>query len=101
MIEVVDYDPAWMKRFQALRFEYVQAFSAARVPVVAVEHVGSTSVVGLAAKPIIDCDIVIEEPHVQAASTVLISLGFIPLGELGIPQRWAFDEPQRLGGTNT
>jgi GrpB-like predicted nucleotidyltransferase (UPF0157 family) len=101
MIEVVDYDPAWMKRFQALRDEYVQAFSAAWVPVVAVEHVGSTSVAGLAGKPIIDCDIVVEEAHVPAASAVLISLGFTPLGELGIPQRWAFDEPERLAGTNT
>ena len=62
---------------------------------------GSTSVPGLAGKPIIDCDIVVEEPDVEAASAVLIGLGFQPLGELGIPQRWAFDEPGRLAGTNT
>jgi GrpB-like predicted nucleotidyltransferase (UPF0157 family) len=101
MIEVVDYDPAWTARFEALRSEYAAALSAARVPVVAIEHVGSTSVPGLAAKPIIDCDIVVVEPHVEAATAVLVSLGFTPLGELGIPQRWAFDEPERLAGTNT
>ena len=101
MIEVVDYDPVWVERFEALRSEYVVALSEAGVPVVAIEHVGSTSVPGLAAKPIIDCDIIVEEPHVEAASAVLISLGFTPLGELGIPQRWAFDEPERLAGTNT
>jgi GrpB-like predicted nucleotidyltransferase (UPF0157 family) len=28
-------------------------------------------------------------------------LGFTPLGELGIPERWAFKEPDRLAGTNT
>ena len=75
--------------------------SAAAVPVVAIEHVGSTSVPGLAAKPVIDCDIVVAEAHVTAASNVLMSLGFAPLGELGIPLRWAFKEPARLSGTNT
>lgn len=81
--------------------EYAAALSAAGVPVVAIEHVGSTSVPGLAAKPIIDCDIVVEEAHVEAACAVLVSLGFAPLGELGIPQRWAFAEPERLKGTAT
>ena len=47
---------------------------------------------GPAAKPIIDCDIVVREADVVAASNVLMSLGFTPLGELGIPQRWAFKE---------
>ena len=55
----------------------------------------------LTAKPIIDCDIVVAEKDVSAASDVLIGLGFAPLGELGIPQRWAFKEPARLAGTNT
>ena len=84
-----------------LRSEYAEALSAAGVPVVAIEHVGSTSVPGLAGKPVIDCDIVVEEHDVEAASAVLAGLGFQPLGELGIPQRWAFDEPERLAGTNT
>lgn len=101
MIEVVDYDPVWADRFEALHSEYTGALSAAGVPVVAIEHVGSTSVPGLAVKPIIDCDIIVEERHVEVASAVLVSLGFTPLGELGIPQRWAFDEPDRLAGTNT
>ncbi|MGW0229359.1 GrpB family protein [Actinopolymorpha singaporensis] len=101
MITVEEYDPAWLERFQALRDEYEAAMAAAGVPVVAIEHVGSTSVPGLAAKPVIDCDIIVREAHVAAASEVLVSLGFVPLGELGIPQRWAFREPTRLSGTNT
>ena len=75
--------------------------AAAEVPVMAIEHVGSTSVPGLAAKPVIDCDIVIAEQDLACASQVLAGLGFTPLGELGIPLRWAFKEPQRLAGTNT
>jgi GrpB-like predicted nucleotidyltransferase (UPF0157 family) len=101
VIEVRDYDPAWPERFAALRDEYAEALAAAGVPVIAIEHVGSTAVPGLAAKPAIDCDIVVEAQHVAAASAVLEGLGFEPRGELGIPQRWAFREPDRLVGTNT
>ncbi|WP_020576692.1 GrpB family protein [Actinopolymorpha alba] len=101
MIRVVEYDPVWPQRFEALRQEYAEAMAAADVPVVTIEHVGSTSVPGLAAKPVIDCDIVVSSRDVDAASRVLVSLGFRPLGELGIPQRWAFKEPERLAGTNT
>jgi GrpB-like predicted nucleotidyltransferase (UPF0157 family) len=101
VVTVVDYDPEWPARFETLRHEYAAAMDAAGVACVAIEHVGSTSVSQLAAKPIIDCDIVVVEEDVSAATDVLIGLGFAPLGELGIPQRWAFKEPARLAGTNT
>jgi GrpB-like predicted nucleotidyltransferase (UPF0157 family) len=38
---------------------------------------------------------------VAAAAQALTGLGFRPLGDLGIPLRWAFREPYRLAGTNT
>jgi GrpB-like predicted nucleotidyltransferase (UPF0157 family) len=101
VISVVEYDPTWPQRFEQLRREYAEAMAAAGVPVVSIEHVGSTSVPGLAAKPIIDCDIVVAEDDVPAASQVLVDLQFRPLGEDGIPLRWAFKEPERLVGTNT
>jgi GrpB-like predicted nucleotidyltransferase (UPF0157 family) len=101
VIVVVEYDPDWPRRFDELRREYAAAMTAAWVPVVAIEHVGSTSVPGLAAKPVIDCDIVVAEQDVPAASTVLMGLGFTPEGDLGIPLRWAFTEPERLARTNT
>jgi GrpB-like predicted nucleotidyltransferase (UPF0157 family) len=101
MIPVVEYRLEWPGRFELLRQEYARAMAVAGVPVAAIEHVGSTSVPGLAAKPVIDCDIVVAAPDVPAASRVLAGLGFRPLGELGIPLRWAFKEPARLAGTNT
>jgi GrpB-like predicted nucleotidyltransferase (UPF0157 family) len=101
VILVVEYDPRWPTRFEGLRREYAGAMAGASVPLVTIEHVGSTSVPGLAAKPVIDCDIVVAEPDAAAASEVLVGLGFRPLGELGIPLRWAFKEPERLAGTNT
>jgi GrpB-like predicted nucleotidyltransferase (UPF0157 family) len=101
VIVVGEYDRGWPRRFDQLRREYSAAMAAAGVPVVAIEHVGSTSVPGLAAKPVIDCDIVVAGPDVAAASEVLTGLGFKHLGELGIPLRWAFKEPQRLAGAST
>lgn len=101
VILVVDYDASWPARFERLRAEYAGALAAAGVPVVAIEHVGSTSVPGLAAKPIIDCDIVVEPEHVAAAAAVLVGLGFTARGDLGVPLREAFAEPARLAGTNT
>jgi GrpB-like predicted nucleotidyltransferase (UPF0157 family) len=101
VILVVEYDPAWPVRYEQLREEYAEAMAAVGVPVVSIEHVGSTAVPGLAAKPVIDCDIVVAGQDVAAASHVLCGLGFTPLGELGIPLRWAFKEPKRLAPTNT
>src|SRR5690242_11815608 len=101
MIEVREYDAGWADRFEELRSEYQAALDAAGVPVVAIEHVGSTAVPGLAAKPVIDIDIVVAAEHVGAASDVLVGLGFEPRGDLGIPQRWAFYAPERLAGTHT
>jgi len=69
-------------------------------PFISIEHVGSTSVPGLAAKPVIDCDIVVHAEDVQPASEALTDAGFVELGELGIPQRWAFKEPPRLADSN-
>lgn len=101
MIRVVDYDPSWPTRFAVLATEYRRAFERAGVEVIAIEHVGSTAVPGLAAKPVVDCDIVVAADQVARASEVLIGLDFRPVGELGIPHRWAFVEPPRLAGTNT
>ena len=51
-IVIADYDPAWPLRFEAERELIFQ--TCGRAPFVAIEHIGSTSVPGLAAKPIID-----------------------------------------------
>ncbi|MGQ4517161.1 GrpB family protein [Streptomyces sp. DW26H14] len=49
-VEVVDYDPAWPARFAAERALLAGVLPGAS----AIEHVGSTSVPGLCAKPTID-----------------------------------------------
>lgn len=58
-IVIVDYDPAWPERFaeHAERIGTALGDRALRV-----EHVGSTAVPGLAAKPIIDILLVVDDP---------------------------------------
>lgn len=51
-IVIADYDPGWVAKFEAAREAMFVA--CGRDAFVAIEHVGSTAVPGLAAKPIID-----------------------------------------------
>jgi GrpB-like predicted nucleotidyltransferase (UPF0157 family) len=90
-ILVVDYDPSWPATFAALRAPIDRALGNIAV---SVEHVGSTSVPGLAAKPIIDIDAVIASPaDVPAAIERLATLGYMHSGTLGIEGREAFESP--------
>jgi GrpB-like predicted nucleotidyltransferase (UPF0157 family) len=63
----------------------------------AVEHVGSTAVPGLPAKPIVDLDAVIPAPaDLPAAVARLAARGYVHEGDLGIPGREAFRPPPDL-----
>ena len=57
-ITLVDYDPEWPKKFQ---FEYTRIKELLGNRALAIEHVGSTSVPGLPAKPIIDILLVVAD----------------------------------------
>jgi GrpB-like predicted nucleotidyltransferase (UPF0157 family) len=61
---------------------------------VAIEHVGSTAVPGLAAKPIIDLDVVIaDRSDLPMVIERLRPLGYLHEGDLGVPGREAFTTP--------
>ncbi len=90
-ITVVDYDPHWPEVFTDIRDALVVALT--EIPVVAIEHVGSTSVPGLAAKPIVDVDVVVRRQFVSRAIDALQLVGYEPLGDLGIPDRYALKAP--------
>ena len=99
MIEVVEYDPVWAATFQQLAARYAAALVS--VPVVAIEHVGSTSIPGLAAKPVIDIDVVVESAHLAAAIEAMERIGFTSQGVMGIDERWALRAPAGFVRTNT
>jgi GrpB-like predicted nucleotidyltransferase (UPF0157 family) len=90
-LEVVDADPEWPEAFRAIA-SYVTPFLANNV--VRIEHVGSTSVPGLAAKPIIDIDVVVEsESLFRPTITLIESAGYTWVGDLDVTGREAFDAP--------
>lgn len=93
-IIVVDYDPAWPALFASLRAPVAAALGDLAA---AIEHVGSTAVPGLAAKPVIDMDVAISSAHMlQQAIERLAGLGYTHEGERGIVGRAAFGWPRRL-----
>jgi GrpB-like predicted nucleotidyltransferase (UPF0157 family) len=90
-IIVLDYDPNWPGLFQSLRKRIADTLGDRAA---AIEHVGSTAVPGLAAKPIIDIDVLLaSETMLTAAIERLASLGYVHRGNLGIPEREAFRAP--------
>jgi GrpB-like predicted nucleotidyltransferase (UPF0157 family) len=88
---VVAYDPGWPGMFQRLR----DRIDAALTGVAHVtEHVGSTAVPGLAAKPVIDIDVVVpDQSAVKAVIEALAAAGWQHQGDLGITGREAFWPP--------
>lgn len=85
---VLPYDASWKTAFNDIRRELEAALGDLAV---SIEHVGSTSVEGLSAKPIIDIDVVIRDYSVfDAVVRKLASVGYIHEGDLGIKDREAF-----------
>jgi len=73
-IVVLDYDPAWPLRFEAERARIVAALGPRAL---AVDHIGSTSVPGLAAKPIIDiCVTVADSADETSYLGALVEAGY-------------------------
>ena len=87
-VVVLPYDAKWKSDFEKIRQEIENAIGDL---IVGVEHVGSTSVDGLSAKPCIDIDVVIEDYSVfDDVIDKLESIGYIHEGNLGIEDREAF-----------
>jgi GrpB-like predicted nucleotidyltransferase (UPF0157 family) len=67
-VTLVEWTPAWAKRFQRERARILEAVGDAAL---GIEHIGSTSVPGLAAKPIVDILLIVpdvedEDPYLPA-----------------------------------
>jgi GrpB-like predicted nucleotidyltransferase (UPF0157 family) len=90
VIEIIDYDPIWISYFLVEKDLLTNVIGC---NLVSIEHVGSTSIKGLAAKPIID--ILIEVTNITELDSVsedLESLGYVVKGENGISGRRYFQK---------
>lgn len=86
----MEYDPRWPQQFEELRARIVDCLGPLAGTI---EHVGSTAVPGLAAKPIIDIDVLLRSADFSEAITLLAVLGYQHRGDLGVPGREAFRSP--------
>jgi len=87
-VEVVPYNPVWKEWFAELRKIIWPHISDVAIDFV---HIGSTSIPGMSAKPIIDIDIIIDSfdkfPEIRSRLT---RIGYYHRGNLGIEGREAF-----------
>lgn len=87
-ILIMDYDPEWLRLYEK---ERALICSALGDTVADIQHVGSTAVPGLVAKPVIDIligvrDLSLDEKNIEALSEI----GYEYRGEAGIPGRLFF-----------
>ena len=87
-IIVLPYDEQWKHDFLQIKAELTNALGQLAIEI---EHVGSTSVQGLSAKPIIDIDVVIKDySELENVISALGKIGYQHKGNLGITGREAF-----------
>jgi GrpB-like predicted nucleotidyltransferase (UPF0157 family) len=87
-VTVEDYKPEWKNEFERISNELMAVLAG---KIISIEHVGSTSVEGLAAKPIIDIDIdIVTDKNFEDVKQALEFIGYLYEGDLGISGREAF-----------
>ncbi len=93
-VVVVPYDPQWPRTFDAI---HDTLWPVVQHAAMRLEHVGSTAVPGLSAKPVVDACIVVASPRdLPYIIRALATLGYTSRGNLGVPDREAFAAPPSL-----
>lgn len=85
------YNPEWPLKFLEVHEQLSSILKD--VPIISIEHVGSTSIPSMKAKPILDIDIITPASALEAATKALTSAGYTDCGEMGISGRFAFRQP--------
>jgi GrpB-like predicted nucleotidyltransferase (UPF0157 family) len=89
---VQPHNPSWALHFAKVRDNLLSILK--EIPILSIEHVGSTSIPDLLAKPVLDIDIVVPNNDVlESARTALVAAGYTDLGEMGIKDRVGFRQP--------
>ena len=89
-VEVKPYDEQWGSMFEEETRKLYGIFGGEMIDI---HHIGSTSVSGLHAKPIIDMMPVVKDIHrMNDYNTAMIAIGYEPKGENGIAGRRYFQK---------
>jgi GrpB-like predicted nucleotidyltransferase (UPF0157 family) len=92
-VELVDHDPTWAQQFEGERAALAVVFDGQAV---GIEHIGSTSVPDLCAKPIVDVLVGLRELELTDEQVAAMErLGYRYLGEHGLPGRLFFRKEPR------
>lgn len=76
---VVPYQESWKTQFEDIKSQISPVFGD---DLVAIEHVGSTSIIGMSAKPTIDILVIVRDvTAVDQVNPQMESLGYVPLGD--------------------
>ena len=87
-VTILPYDTGWQSDFEKIKNEIENAIGDL---IIDIEHVGSTSVQGMSAKPCIDIDVIIKDYSIfDNVVNRLADIGYIHEGDLGIKDREAF-----------
>ena len=84
---VEQYNPEWPRQFEEIRKFLGEEIGKSCVRI---EHVGSTSIPGMTAKPIIDLVLVINKEKFEGIKALLEERGYLHEGDKGIKEREAF-----------
>jgi GrpB-like predicted nucleotidyltransferase (UPF0157 family) len=94
-VVVVPFEPHWVESFSHARDEAAVAIGPT---LTAFHHIGSTSIPGIYAKPIIDMLAVVSDPGaLDQRAPEMKSIGYAPMGEFGIPGRRYFRRDDSTG----
>lgn len=85
---VEKYNTEWPKWFKEIKTFLGEKVSQTCIKI---EHVGSTSILGMTAKPIIDLILVIKPQEFEEIKALLVERGYYHEGDKGIKSREAFD----------
>jgi GrpB-like predicted nucleotidyltransferase (UPF0157 family) len=96
---VVPYDKNWINQYEKIKEELIHVFGDLALDI---QHFGSTSIVGMSAKPIIDVMVIVSNiEKVDELNSQMIQLGYSPKGENGIAGRRYFQKLDIDGENHT
>lgn len=90
-VTIEPYSPAWAAEFRQTKVSLEKILKD--IPICSIEHVGSTSIPGLAAKPVLDINIIVTSETLPSVRAALVSAGYFYCGEMNVPGRFAFRQP--------
>lgn len=94
IVKVVPHNPTWKQKFNEESKKIEKIFKEIFI---SIHHIGSTAIPPVKAKPIIDIMVEVEDINkVDSYNKQMEELGYVALGEYGIPKRRFFQK----GGNN-